>query len=208
MSGVGFGDHLDVAEIIEREEMLRSFYRASVHHTAKYLPPSAEQFDDLVQEGVVKAWTAVADKKLDDATTYGVVAARRHITGVLVGKQPMTGSEAEPRPRRGSAPQAKRGRSHDMHRLGSRVSESVVVNMPSRGDLYAVVDHRIDMQRATAGFTGKDRVIIAMIKADQPWSDIAKRLHMTPTGVKNRWNRTIQPALATAFARDESPEAA
>jgi DNA-directed RNA polymerase specialized sigma24 family protein len=193
---------------MEREEMLRAFYRASTHHTAKFLTPSSEQFDDMVQEGVVKAWTAVADKQLDDPTTYGAVAARRHITGVMTGKQPMLGSEAEPKPRRGSAPQAKRGKSYDQHRLGTRVSESVVVNMPSRGDAYAIVDHRIDMQRATAGFTGKDRIIIAMIKADEPWTAIARRLRMTPTGVKNRWNRTLQPALALAFVRDAAPQVA
>jgi RNA polymerase sigma factor (sigma-70 family) len=202
----GFGDNLTVEEVMQREEQLRTFYRASTHHVSKYLAPSDERFDDLVQEGVIKAWAEVQTKEreLRDSTTFGAVVARRQISSVLVGKVPMTGNEAEQKPRRGTEGRNRKtgvGKTYEPYRRpGSLVrTESVVVNMPSRGDMYAIVDHRIDVQRALGDLSRRDKAIIAGVKADKTWEAIAASLGATVPSVRGRWKRHLQPRLARAF---------
>lgn len=187
MSGFGFGNALTPAEMVEQDELLRTFYRASVHHTVKTRAPSADDFDDLVQEGVVAAWKATQEPRTDPRT-YGAVSARRRIGNMIEGRYPMTGSEAEPGTR-----------IYDLARqTGKRSDDAVVEDIPGRSPFVAV-EQRVDMERALAVLEPRDRVLARMVGLDQSWDTIAPVLGMKPLGARTRWVKYVRPALREAL---------
>lgn len=190
MSGYGYGDQLSPAELVEQEELLRAFYRASVHHVAKTAQPNDERFDDLVQEGVLAAWKATQEPRTDPAT-YGAVSARRRVGDMLTGRYPMTGSEAEPGKR-----------IHDMSRSAAHHAEGLeaVEDMASSGNPYVAVEQRVDMARALARLEPRDQTIARMVGEDQPWEVIAPVVGMKPLGARNRWTREVRPQLRDILA--------
>jgi RNA polymerase sigma factor (sigma-70 family) len=195
----GFGDALSPCEVIEQEALLRTFYRASVHHAAKTRQPSADDFDDLVQEGVVAAWKATQTPRTDPKT-YGAVSARRRITDVASGGT-MMGTPIEPKERRGAdRGKATVGRSYDQARqVDKREDAAVMEGITDRGNPFVAVEQRVDMERALEVLEPRDRVLARLVGLDQPWEAIAPVVGLAPLGARNRWNRYVKPALRTAL---------
>ena len=185
----GYGDGLQVQEVIAQEEMLRAFYRASVHQVAKTRQPYDAEFDDLVQEGVVAAWTATQTPRTDPVT-YGAVSARNRITGMSTGRYPMTGSEAAPGKR-----------IHDLARQTDRREDfAVTAEILDRGNPFAAVEQRVDMQRALRHLEPRDQALAYLVGLDQPWDVIGPKIGLAPTSARNRWDRQVRPALREALA--------
>lgn len=184
----GYGDAVSPQEALWLEEQARikSWYRASTHHTAKAVNPHQEHFEDLVQEGVVQAWVATREVRAD-AVTYGAVAARNRINGLHVGKYPMLGSEAE---------QGKR--LHDQSRQTTKREgdfEGVSETLVHHGNPYVAVEQKVDMDRALVGLDPRDVVIAKMVSLDLPWEAISDVTGLAPVSVKNRWLRVVRPNL-------------
>lgn len=188
MSGTGFGDALTVQEVLEHEEMLRVFYRASTHHTAKVKSPADADFDDLVQEGAVAAWRAIQSPR-SDPQTYGAVSARNRINGMHTGRYPMTGNEAEPG-----------RRIHDQARqTAQREDMAVTEDLLDRGNPYVAVEQRVDMDRALATLDLRDQAVARLVALDQPWDVIGPAVGMAPLGARTRWTKYVRPALRDAL---------
>lgn len=184
MNGVindGFGDSLNSME-------LQAFYAASVHHTAKVKQPHDAEFDDLVQEGVIAAWKATQSPR-KDRVTYGAVSARNRINGMQTGRYAMTGSENV-----GT-------KTYDQARKTDRREDfSVTEDIASNQNPFVAVEQRVDMERALLVLEPRDRVVARMVGLDQSWETIAPIVGLAPTSVRNRWDRTIRPALREVLA--------
>lgn len=151
------------------------------------IPTDSLDFDDIVQEGAVAAWMATKDVERRDPITYGMVAARRRITGTLQGKHPMYGSEAE----------AGR-RIHDQFRqVANREidADGALAEVPWRRDAYAEVERRVDVERALQGLSSADLLLAEMVGRGFPFKEIAEALGTTPNALNKRWKKTVQPEL-------------
>lgn len=184
----GFGDSLSAHEVVEQQELLRTFYRASVHHTAKIRQPNDGDFDDLVQEGVVAAWKATQEARVDPKT-YGAVSARRRIGNMVEGRYPMTGSEAEPGKR-----------IHDLARQTNKRDDAAVTeDIVDRGNPFVAVEQKVDMERALKVLEPRDQVLARMIGQDQPWEVIGPAIGMAPLGARTRWTKYVRPVLRSSL---------
>jgi len=151
------------------------------------IPTDSVDFDDIVQEGAVAAWLATKDIERRDPVTYGMVAARRRITGTLRGKHPMYGSEAEPGKR-----------IHDQFRQTQNReidAEGALSGVPWRRDPFSEVERRIDVDRALSELEARDRVIAGMVGRGYPWAEIAEAVGMSQSGCFNRWRYVLRPEL-------------
>ncbi len=168
---------------------LRTFYRASAHYTAKLRTRDADDFDDLVQEGVVAAWQATRREERTDPATYGAVSARRRITSMLTGRYPMVGNEAEPGKR-----------TFDLARQAPRREDfAATADLMQSGDPFVAVEQRVDLERALLVLEPRDRVMARMVGLDQPWEAIGPTIGLAPLGARNRWNRQVRPVLREAL---------
>lgn len=169
---------------------LQAFYAASVVLTGRLRVASAEDFDDLVQEGVVAAWEA-SQRPTRDPLTYAKVAARRQIQRVAMGRQPMTG---------GGKPGSK---TYDQSRQAtSRVALEDAGDPPAR-DEFSAVELRLEVEKALEGLDQRDRVIALGVGADKTWGEVAPLVGLAPVSVKNRWNRITKPLLREELAHLE-----
>lgn len=183
----GYGDALDPAEALRQQEQLRAFYAASVHHTAKTKQPYDADFDDFVQEGVIAAWRAVQQPRVEPIT-YGVVSARRRITSLSSGRYPMTGSESPGK------------RTYDLARRGVREDFAIADDLEAPGNPYSAVEAHVDVDRALATLAARDQLMARLVGDDQPWEVIGAVLGMTAVGARNRWTRIVRPALRLTLA--------
>lgn len=181
----GFGDALTPEEIVTR------LYRASTHQVAKYHQPHEEQFDDLVQEGVVAGLRAAA-KATGDPVTYGAVAARRRISDVGTGRAPMLGSES-------GGPRYEPLRASD--RRSDEALDDLLLAAP---DLLEAVEwsyHRGTILAVLNRLSERHREYVYMrFWLGLPDSEIAARRGSTREAEKSLWNRTIKPLLRRELA--------
>lgn len=181
----GYGDQLT-----PEEELLSRLHRASVHQVKKFHAPHDEQFDDLVQEGVIAGWKA-AGRAQGDAVTYGAVSARRRIADIDTGQAPMLGSEGKPR----SEPLVRRERRSD------EALDDLLLVAP---DLLAAVEwsyHRGTILAVLNGLPERQREYVYhrfwMGRTD---AEIAAEVGSSREAVKSLWNRSIKPTLRRELA--------
>jgi RNA polymerase sigma factor (sigma-70 family) len=151
------------------------------------IPTDSIDFDDIVQEGAVAAWIATDAIERRDPVTYGMVVARRRITGTLRGKHPMYGSEAEAG-----------HRIHDQMRkveLREIDPDGALPDAPERRDAFAEVERRIDVSRALSGLGSRDRVIADMVGRGHTWAEVAEAVDSTANAVQKHWRKNLQPTL-------------
>jgi RNA polymerase sigma factor (sigma-70 family) len=183
----GYGDALGVDEVLDR------FYRISHHAVGQHNRPTDENYDDLVQEGVVAAWKAT-QQPLRDPVVYGGVSARRRIKDIALGKTSMLGSE-----RGGPIYDPMRVRPHQRESF-----DSPEVEMLEAADLLALVEmsyHRGTIMRAIATLPQRQREYVYLRFWQGMTNEEIGALRGTSLDAeRSLWLRSIKPTLARELA--------
>jgi RNA polymerase sigma factor (sigma-70 family) len=179
----GYGDLLDADSMAALLDDVFPHVQKMASNLTKAGTP---EWDDAVQEGMIKAWTAARDHPTN-GVGYFVRAARNWILTSLSGR-----STGKPR-RHVNAPDA-----HEMSHTIYDDEGKIAFDEPVT-DAYPRVEHD-DVRAAVADLDPQDRdVAYGRYWLQETIPETAERTGRTRTSIESHWNRYAKPRLIEAL---------
>lgn len=154
-------------------------YRFARRRVRRYVSPEADNFHDLVQEGVIAGWR---DQQRRSESWLETVMKNRIVN--VVGGHPSFG--------------AAEGRTYDQHRRPDR--DDMPEDVPHAGDSYDQLETSILIEDALRALDYRDRRIAGYVALGLTWPEIGEQVGMGHHAVKKRWHSIVKPNLRDHLA--------